>query len=281
MIDATLTTFEKDVIEASHEAPVLVDFWAPWCGPCRSLGPILEKLEREYAGRWKLVKVNSDDNPQLSAQFNVRSIPFVLAFSNGQPAERFVGAQPEGAVRAFLDQLVPDPGEVEHRKAREALAKGQVALADEHLKNALALDPSNEGARLDAIGIALERGDVAGARERFDALSGRAEQESNYAGVRARLEALEHAARLPSIDELLRRIAADGNDLRSRLDVAELHIARREFAPALEQLLEVVKRDRKFGDDIGRLKMLAVFDLAIAEPDLVSEYRRKLSSALY
>ncbi|QJR13742.1 thioredoxin [Usitatibacter palustris] len=280
MIDATLSSFERDVIEASHEAPVLVDFWAPWCGPCRVLGPVLEKLEREYAGRWKLVKVNSDENPELSAQFNVRSIPYVIAFSGGRAVSQFVGAQPEGVLRSFLEKLIPDPSEVEHRKAREALVKGQVAIAESHLKSALALDPSNEGARLDMVAVTLEHGDVPSARTQFDSLSGKAEQESTYAAIRARLEAAEHAQTLPSAEELAKRVNLNGDDLQSRLDLAELYVAKRQYGLALEQLLEIVKRDRKFGDDVGRKKMLAVFDLAATDPDLVSDYRRKLASTL-
>jgi len=280
MIDATLATFERDVLEASKEAPVLVDFWAPWCGPCRVLGPSLEKLEREYGGRWKLVKVNSDESPELSAQFQVRSIPYVIAFTDGKPVAQFVGAQPEGTLRAFIDRLIPRPSEFEHRKAREALAQGQKALAEGHLKGALALDPSNDAARLDMVALILDRGDRIEARRQFDTLSARADQESQFEPVKARLEAAERAASLPSASEMQSRIAANPADLQSRLDLAELHIAEGRHAAALDQLLEIVRRDRKFGDDVGRNKMIAVFDMGL-DPDLVAEYRRKLSTALY
>ena len=281
MIDASLASFERDVLEASRELPVVVDFWAPWCGPCRALGPLLEKLERESGGRWRLVKVNSDENPELSAQFGVRSIPFVVAFVDGKPVSQFLGAQPEGAIKAFLAQLVPDPSELELRQARAALAAGQTALAEDHLRNAIALDPSNDAARLDAIGILLDRGDLAGAREHWASLSPKAQQASAWTTTSARLEAAERAATLPAAGELERRIAASPDDLAARLDLAEVHIANREFAHALEQLLEIVKRDRAFGDDAGRRKMLAVFDMAAGQPDLVSEFRRRLSATLY
>jgi len=281
MIDASLASFERDVLEASREVPVVVDFWAPWCGPCRSLGPVLEKLERESGGRWRLVKVNSDENPELSAQFGVRSIPYVVAFADGKPAASFVGAQPEGAIRAFLAQLVPAPSDVELRKARAALAAGQVTLAEEHLRNAIALDPSNDAARLDMVSILVDRGDLAGAREQWALLSPKAPQASSWATTSARLEAAERASTLPAAGELERRIAADPSDCAARLDLAEVHIANRDFARALEQLLEIVKRDRAFGDDIGRRKMLAVFEMAAGEPDLVSDFRRRLSATLY
>jgi putative thioredoxin len=279
VIDATLASFERDVIEASREAPVLVDFWAPWCGPCRALGPMLEKLEREAAGRWSLVKVNSDENPELSRRFGVRSIPFVVAFAGGEPVSSFTGAQPESALRAFLEQVVPDPSDLELRKARAAMSAGQAALAESHLKSALALDPSNDSARLDMVTILLGRGEIEAARAQWASLSSQAPAASAYAVAAARLEAAERAASLPAAEELAARIAADPADLAARLDLAEVHVAAREFAPALEQLLEIVKRDRTFRDDIGRRKMLAVFEMADA--DTVSDYRRRLSSALY
>ena len=281
MIDTSLATFERDVLEASRDVPVVVDFWAPWCGPCRALGPLLEKLERESAGRWTLVKVNSDENPELAAQFAVRSIPFVVAFVDGKPASQFLGAQPEGAIRAFLEKLVPDPSELELRHARAALAGGQASLAEEHLRNAIALDPSNDSARLDMVGILLERRDIAAAREQWALLSSRAAQASAYATTAARLEAAERAATLPAADDLARRIEADPGDLAARLDLAEVRIAGREFGAALEQLLEIVKRDRAFGDDVGRRKLLTVFDLAAAQPERVGDFRRRLSATLY
>jgi putative thioredoxin len=279
MIDASLATFERDVIDASREAPVLVDFWAPWCGPCRALGPLLEKLEREDAGRWRLVKINSDENPELSQQFGVRSIPFVLAFVDGRPASSFVGAQPEGAIRRFLADLVPSPAEQALREARDARARGDDEAAGKLLRQALALDPAFDAARIDLVQCLLDRDEVAAAREHWSLLSGVAAQSAGYAVALARLEAAEKAASLPAASQLEARIAADPADLAARLDLAEVHIASRAFAPALDQLLEIVKRDRKFGDDIGRRKMLAVFEMADA--DLVSDYRRRLSAALY
>ena len=281
MIDATLSSFERDVIEASMEAPVLVDFWAPWCGPCKALGPLLERLERDYAGRWKLVKVNSDANPELAASFNLRSIPYTVAFVDGNAVAQFLGAQPEAYVRAFLDRLIPNPGEMEHRAAREAITRGQTGIAEQYLRNALALDPANDGARLDMVNILLEYGDMSGARTQFDILSASAEQQSTYEAVRTRLDAAERAATLPSAQELAQRIDIEPADLQARLGLAEIEIARGAFRAALEQLLEIVRRDRAFGDDVGRQKMLAVFEMAAGDPDLVSEYRSKLSSVLY
>lgn len=281
MIDTTLSSFERDVIEASMEVPVLVDFWAPWCGPCKALGPLLERLEREYGGRFRLVNVNSDTNPELVSSFNLKSIPHSVAFVDGNAVAQFMGAQPEAFVRAFLDRLIPDPSEIEHRAAREALACGQADLAESCLQNAIALDPANDGARLDMAGILLDRGDPAAARIHFDVLSSKARQQSTYATASARLEAAEAARALPPAGTLARRIRVEPGDLEARLELAELHIARQEFAPALEQLLEIVRRDRHFKDESARLKMLAVFEMAAFDPDLVTDYRGRLSSLLF
>lgn len=280
MIDTTLSSFEADVIEASMEVPVVVDFWAPWCGPCKQLGPLLERLEREYGGRFKLVNVNADTNPELVSSFNLKSIPYTVAFIDGNAVAQFMGAQPEAFVGAFLDRLIPNPSEIEHRAAREALAKGQSALAEDYLRNAIALDPSNDGARLDMVGLLLDRGEAPNARSHFDMLSGKAQQQSTYSAVHARLEAAEVAVTLPSAEVLRRRLRVDANDLEARFALAELEIAQRRFAGALGELLEVAKRSAELRDE-ARRKMLEVFEMAAAEPDLVTEYRAKLSAVLF
>jgi putative thioredoxin len=281
MIDTTLSSFERDVIEASMEVPVLLDFWAPWCEPCKSLGPLLERLEREYGGRFRLVNVNSDTNPELVTSFNLKSIPHSVAFVDGNAVAQFMGAQPEAFVRAFLDRLIPNPSDIEHRAAREALSIGHGELAESYLKNAIALDPSNDAARLDIASLLLDRGDVTAARVHYDALSSLAAQQSNYGIVSARIEAAQLAEALPPVALLARRIRLDENDLDARLDLADLHIARQEFPQALEQLLEIVRREPHFKDDGARLKMLSVFEMAAADPDLVTDYRSKLSSVLF
>ena len=281
MIDATLSSFERDVIEASMEVPVLVDFWAPWCAPCKALGPLMERLEREYGGRFKLVNVNADTNPELVASFALKSLPYAVAFVDGNAVAQFSGAQPEAFVRAFLDRLIPNPAELEHRSAREAIAQGQFDVAEESLRNALALDPTHDGARLDIIALLLDRNQVDEARMQHALLTHRAGQHMTYSAVAARIRAVEAAALLPPQEALEGRIATDADDLEARLDLANLHVARQEYAQACEQLLEIVRRDRKFQDDVGRTRMLEIFEMAGDDEALVTNYRSKLSLLLF
>ena len=282
-MNTTLATFETDVIEASTLLPVLVDFWAPWCGPCKALGPLLEKLEHEYAGKWRLVKVNVDEDPQLAAHFQVRSIPHVVAFADGQPIDQFIGVLPEGQLRAFIDGLVPNGAETERRAALSALENGQRGDAFDHLKTALALDPGFDDARLDLIELLLDEERVDEARSEAQLVSTKVTQgiDVRYNTLKTRLDALDAATDLPPTDALEARVAANPGDLEARFDLANLLIARRDYAGALEHLLEIVKRDRTFRDDVGRKTMLSVFDLAAHRPELVSEWRRKLSTTLH
>lgn len=287
MLEIGQATFERDVVEASREAPVLVDFWAPWCGPCRVLGPLLERIEHDYAGRFRLVKINSDENPELAASFRIRSIPYVVAFSDGQPVDAFVGVLPEPQIRQFVDRLLPDPAQIEHRKARQLLQEGRLAEAAAALRAAIALDPENGEAQLDLAGLLLERlpapADEQRLAEAQSALAAAApalRDDPRWIALDTGLQALRQAGAGPRPVELQARVGRDPGDLQARLELAQSHIARREFEPALAQLIEIVERDRGFGDDAGRRTMLSVFELASQQPELVSSWRRRLAAAL-
>jgi len=284
VLDTTQQNFTRDVIDASHESPVLVDFWAPWCGPCRTLSPLLATIEAEFEGRLKVVKLNVDDNQELAARFGVRSIPYVVAFIDGQPVDSFVGVLPPEALRQFVGRLVPDPAEIERRRAQQLIEEGNVSGALGALRAAIALDPDRDAARLDLAQLLLERspegGNLDEAAASLGSISSAGKLEPRWLALNTQLQSQRRAAELPPAEVLQTRIAADPADLQARLDLANLLVARRAFEAALEQLLAIVERDRGFGDDIGRRTMLSVFDLAADQSQLVSSFRRRLSAAL-
>ncbi|WP_250477046.1 MULTISPECIES: thioredoxin [unclassified Caballeronia] len=281
-MDTTLATFEHDVINASMLAPVLVDFWAPWCGPCKTLGPMLEKLEAEAAGKWKLVKVNVDENQELAAHFQVRSIPHVVAFAEGRPVDQFIGVLPEGQLRAFLDRLVPEGADAERHAAQTAWAAGRRKEAIDTIKAALALDPGYDDARLDLIEWLIAERRIDEAKEEDKLLSPKTTQgiDARYNALKTELDAADAAADLPPADALIDAVNANPDDLEARFALANRLIAGRDYGGALEHLLAIVVRDRAFMDDVGRKTMLSVFELAANQPDLVSQWRRKLSAAI-
>ncbi|MBV6407344.1 MAG: putative protein YbbN [Rhodocyclaceae bacterium] len=279
-IDVNESNFLQEVIEASHRFPVLVDFWAPWCGPCRSLGPILEKLAAEYQGRFRLAKVNSDENQALAAQFGVRGIPSVKAVVNGQVVNEFTGALPESAVREFIDALLPSPAEPLRLEAQAARARGEGDATRRLLLEAIRLDPKHEQARLDLIDVLLDAGELAEAQRLLGEIMDAGRDRARIEGLAARLALAQGAAGGADEAALRARIAADAADLAARLALANLLALKQDYRAALEELIEIVRRDRAFQDDIGRKTLLQVFSLPGVDGELVREYRGRLSSLI-
>jgi putative thioredoxin len=274
-LDVDLADFQQHVLEESRHRPVVVDFWAPWCGPCKSLKPILEKLAAEYGGKFLLAKINSDDNQELAARYAVRGIPSVKAFIDGEPVDEFSGALPEGEVRAFLDRLIPGPADELRAQAAELHLAGDASAALQRLADASRIAPAHVGIRLDAAEIMLDLGEADEARRLLASVPDDADPRAPQ--LKARLQFVGTA----DADEaaLTARVAADGNDLEARLQLANLYVAAGQFEPGMAQLLEIVHRDRGFEDDIGRKTLLSVFTL-LGGGELVSRYRRLLASAL-
>jgi putative thioredoxin len=278
--DTATDSFEIDVLQASKNVPVLVDFWAPWCAPCRVLKPILEKLAAEYQGRFLLAKVDSDQHPQLSAQFGVRGIPNVKAFIDGKLADEFTGALPESGVRAFIDRLIPTPGEKLRRAARALVAQGDFDQAERHLRTALELEPANHALRLDLVELLLAKNSHAEAEALFAPIPER-ERDERADKLYSLLALWKKSQDLPSMAELESRLAANPDDFESRLALGERLIADKRYEPALAALLEVVRRDRGALRSSARKLMVEVFNLAEDQAELVSSYRKLLAGALY
>jgi len=278
--DTGTEAFERDVLKASEKVPVLVDFWAPWCAPCRALKPILEKLAGEYQGRFLLAKVNSDEHPQLSARFGVRGIPNVKAFVDGKLADEFTGALPESGVRAFIDRLIPTPAEKLRRTARALVTQGDFDEAERHLRSALALEPANHALRLDLVELLLAKNSHAEADALIAPIPER-ERDERADRLYSVLAFWKKSQQLPALEELEARLAANPDDLPARLALGERLVADKRYEPALESLLQVVRKDRGALRTSARKLMVEVFNLAEGQAGLVSEFRKLLAGALY
>ncbi|MEP6739816.1 MAG: tetratricopeptide repeat protein [Caldimonas sp.] len=269
MQDITHQNFEVELVNASIAQPVLLDIWAPWCGPCKTLGPVLEKLEADYAGRFKLVKLNADEEPeiaqQLSQMFGVRSIPFCVLFKGGQPADGFIGALPESEVMKFLDKHVPSAEEQGANdnvlEAEELLAEGDTDTALDKLQAALATNPANDTARYDYLRALLEAGRVDEARKAWDPVAANPALDARLVAAGHWIAAMEAAPKARPRDALQASLAANKRDFDSRFELAQVHFAASEFTPAMDELLEILMRDKAWKDELARKTYVAILQV--------------------
>ncbi len=304
MIDITLENFQTALIDGSMTTPVLLDIWAEWCGPCKQLGPVLEKLEVDYGGRFTLAKLDADKVPQISGQlsemFGVRSIPFCVMFKGGQPVDGFVGAIPAAQIREFLDKHVPAAEELEaaaeEEAAQEALAEGDTEGALEKLQHAVATDPANDDARFDYVKLLLQLGRSDDAKVAFAPVIAKAPAVRRFDALQRWMNAIDFAAPptgvAPTLADADARIAAGKRDFDARFARAQLLMAEQRWTDAMDELLEILMRDKAWSEDAARKTYIAILDIIeppkpkVADgqipPDdpTVATYRRRLSSVV-
>jgi len=283
--DVTTQSFMKDVIEESRRQPVLVDFWAPWCGPCKQLTPVLEKTVKAAKGKVKLAKMNIDEHPAIPGQMGIQSIPAVIAFVNGQPADGFMGALPEGQVVQFLERLTKGKignEEADLLKAADtALVEGNPAAAAEIYAQLLAEDGANVHALAGLARCYVETGALEQAKQTLAMVPEAKRNEASVAAARAALEVAEQAQSLGPFAELEAKVLADPSDHQARFDLAVALNAKGQRAEAANHLLEIIKRDRKWNDDGARKQLVQFFEAwGFADPAAV-EGRKRLSSILF
>lgn len=284
--ETTTQTFAADVIEASHQVPVLVDFWAPWCGPCRQLTPVLEKVVREANGRVLLVKMNIDDHPAIPGQLGIQSIPAVIAFKDGQPADGFMGALPESKVKEFVDRIGGSAGkgpslEDALAEAAQAASRGDVQTAMGIYGAVLQQDQQNPDALAGVAGIYLDSGDTERAIAIIDSVGEKDHGNAAVASVRARLALIEEAAELGDRAPLLSRLDMNSDDHEARFDLAKIENAAGEREAAAEHLLQIIRRDAKWNEGAAKTQLLQFFEAWGLDDPVALSARRKLSSILF
>jgi putative thioredoxin len=296
MIDVTIENFESEVIAASMETPVLVDFWAPWCGPCKVIGPLLEKLETAYAGRFKLVKIDSDQEQQLAGAFGIQSIPTCILLMGGRPVDGFMGAQTEGKIREFLDKHLPPADEAPADAPAEEAPPLSAAQQLEKLQEQVATNPADDDARFEYVKALLLGGRDDDAKVAFAPVIGKAAGVRRFGSLQRLMDAMDFAAATPDLAGAAAgfdaKIAANKRDFDARFGKARLLAAQQRWTEAMDELLEILMRDKAWSDELARKTYVAILDIIeppkpkVAEgqipPDdpTVATYRRRLSSVV-
>lgn len=280
VIDVTDQTFATEVLERSKTVPVVVDFWAEWCGPCRMLGPILENLANEYQGQFILAKLDVDSNPQLAMQYQVQGIPAVKAFRNGEMVGEFTGAQPEPKVRQFIEGLVPSEADLLAKQGFEWEQHDQPAMAEENYRGALAKKPDHYPAKIGLGRVLLNQGEVEEAVSILSSIPEGARERQVADALLAGADFQKHTAGQNEAD-LKAKLEADPNDVASRYALGSLYATKQQYAQALDEFLEVIRRDRSYNDDGARKAMLAIFTIIGEDRPLTKKYRQLLANALF
>jgi putative thioredoxin len=279
VIEVTAKNFQEDVIERSHSVPVVIDFWATWCGPCRMLGPVLEKLAQEYGGKFLLAKIDTDTESEVAHQFGVRSIPAVFAVRDGKAVDGFVGVQPESVIRTWIDRLLPTPAEMLAAQAH-LLERSDPKAAEEKYSEAVAIDPELTRAHTGLARIAMERGRLEEAQARIVGLERRGFLEPEAERVKAELTLRLQAGQAGSAEAARTALAADPDNPKLKLKLAEALAAAGQYDDALALCLELVEQDRKGIGEKARQTMVAIFQLLPPDSEVVAEYQRQLSLVL-
>jgi len=278
--NVTQDTFQPLVVEASRTAPVLVDFWADWCGPCHMQMPVLVKLVGEYAGKFLLAKVNTDTERRLAQEHGIRSLPTMRLYRNGQVVEEILGAQTEGTLRALLDAHIERDSDKQRLAALDAHRQGRTEEAIDLLRKAQEEDPENFRVQLSLIGLYLDAGRLADADALLESLPWAVREEQEAHRLRALLDFSRVAQDAASITELEQQLGNQPRDSETRYRLAARYVLEGRLQEAMDELLFIVQNDRSFGDDAARKGLLAVFELLENNDELLATYRRKLSSAM-